>query len=377
MEEMLRLTPKARLGGLARLALLCGPAGMLASCQHSPEPNEPSVAGGDTPGIVEDKNPAPSTQEASTKPDPKSSVDTDPLPLPDEENPDEENPNAKNPGKNPGENNPGGKDPDVPDPKKRDCDIDFLFVVDNSKSMRTKQKNLVNSVPNFVDTLIKELDHEVDFHLGVITTDAYFGNPATCQKLGALVTSTQGRKSSNHACGPYGEGRNYMTREDPIENDFPCAATPGIDGDPLERVIDGLRGAFSPELSKAGGCNEGFLRDDAILVTVVITDEDDGSDDGLHPGSEGNPAAWHKEILAVKKGDPRRLVMLGLLAQPKPNQCGGNQVIIRPSLRLTELLERFKDRAIIGDVCAPDYDPFFEKAISMLDLACDELVPPM
>lgn len=368
MVEMFRLIPRARkpiegrLGSLACLALLCGPAGMLASCQHASEPNEPSMAGGGAPGVVENKSSAPSTQEPSETSNPKSSVDTGTFPLPEENDPDKKDPDEK--------------DPDAQGPK-RDCDIDFLFVVDNSKSMRTKQKNLVNSVPNFVDTLVKELDHEVDFHLGVVTTDAYFGNPANCQKLGALVTSTQGRKSSNHACGPYGEGRNYMTREDPIENDFPCAATPGIDGDPVERVIDGLRGAFSPEMSKAGGCNEGFLRDDAILVTVMITDEDDGFNDIPQAGSQGDPAAWHKEIMAIKKGDPRRLVMLGLLAQPQPNQCEGDQIIIRPSLRLIELLERFKDRAIIGDVCAPNYDPFFEKAISMLDLACDELVPPI
>ena len=60
------------------------------------------------------------------------------------------------------------------------------------------------------------------------------------------------------------------------------------------------------------GCNEGFLRDDAILVLVLITDEeDDNIEDG--EGSPGDPAAWYEAVVAAKRGVPENAVVLGLL----------------------------------------------------------------
>lgn len=258
------------------------------------------------------------------------------------------------------------------------CDIDFLFVVDNSQSMATKQKNLAASVPKFVETLVDELKHEVDYHLGVVTTDAYQGNPEECRQLGALVTSTAGRESSGKSCGPYGPGRAYMTRDDAVEDSFPCAARPGIDGEGLERVIDSLRGALSPEMQKEGACNEGFLRKDAILVTVIISDEDDGAIGGGLDGvlgSKGDPESWHQDIMAIKGGDETHAVTLGLLGLPMPNLCTEGGTFSQDAKRLREFVGNFKHH-IVADVCAENYDPFFDKAISMIDLACEEVAPP-
>lgn len=268
--------------------------------------------------------------------------------------------------------------PDEGPKKALNCDIDFLFVVDNSQSMATKQKNLADSVPKFVETLTNELEHEVDYHLGVITTDAYQGNPEECRKYGALVTSTTGRESSDKACGPYGPGRPFMTRDDAVTENFPCAARPGIDGDGIERVADSLRGALDPEMQKAGGCNEGFLRKDAILVTVIISDEDDGAiGGGLNGvlGSKGDPDTWHQEVMAVKDNDEKRVVTLGLLGLPVPNLCSEGATFSQDAKRLRAFVGNFKNH-IVADVCAENYDPFFEKAIGMLDLACEEIAPP-
>lgn len=281
-----------------------------------------------------------------------------------------ENPEPSLPEEDPG--------PDEGPSKPVNCDIDFLFVVDNSQSMATKQKNLAASVPKFVDTLVNELEHEVDYHLGVVTTDAYQGNPEACRQYGALVTSTAGRESSDEACGPYGQGRTYMTREDAVQENFPCAARPGIDGDGIERVADSLRGALDPEMQKKGACNEGFLRKDAILVTVIISDEDDGAiGGGLNGvlGSKGDPDAWHKEVMASKDGDEKRVVTLGLLGLPAPNLCTEGATFSQDAKRLREFVGNFKHH-IVADVCSENYDPFFEKAIEMLDLACEEIAPP-
>lgn len=324
---------------------------LFCACQppaaSEPDPQE------EAPSIEGNSDAADSASE-QTQDSPKS-----PKPLPEETLPDD---------------NPGPKEGAEPP----NCDIDFLFVVDNSQSMATKQTNLAASVPKFVETLVDELEHEVDYHLGVITTDAYQGNAENCRKYGALVTSTAGRESSDQACGPYGDGRAFMTRKDPVQENFPCAAKPGIDGDGVERVIDSLRGALNPEIQKAGGCNEGFLRKDAILVTVVISDEDDGAlGGGLNGvlGSKGDPSAWHKEVMATKANDEKRMVMLGLLGQPAPNLCSKNSTFSQDAKRLREFVGYFKQN-IVADVCAENYDPFFDKAIAMLNLACEEIAPP-
>lgn len=269
---------------------------------------------------------------------------------------------------------PDKQDQGKPQSETRACDIDFLFVIDNSRSMSSRQKSLASSVPKFVDTMVKELDHKVDFHLGVVTTDAYEGNPSACRKLGALVTSTKGDDSSKAACGPYGEGRAYMIRKDPIGEKFPCAARPGVTGALTEKPIDAIRGALAPEMQKAGACNEGFLRKDAILVTVIITDEDDGLAGGIL-GSPGEPETWHKEVMAFKDNDERKVVMLGLVGQAAPNACKDSVNLGVESKRIKDFMKRFKHQ-ITADVCESDYDPFFEKALSMIDVVCEEVAAP-
>lgn len=52
--------------------------------------------------------------------------------------------------------------------------------------------------------------------------------------------------------------------------------------------------AISPELQGVGGCNEGFVRDDAILVVVWRGNEDEPLP-GAHPWpSSGDPASWNR-----------------------------------------------------------------------------------
>src|SRR5690606_41723616 len=56
----------------------------------------------------------------------------------------------------------------------------------------------------------------------------------------------------------------------------------------------------------AHDCNEGFIRDDAILVVTFITDEDDNQGDG----SAGTPDGWKAALVSAKKGDDAGIVVL-------------------------------------------------------------------
>ena len=154
--------------------------------------------------------------------------------------------------------------------------VDLLFVIDNSGSMQNEQEALVASFPGFVDGMRTQLADVLGYNVGVTTTDVFRAHlPPLCEIMGSLVTSTvgAGSDSSNMECGPYVSGGRYMTEEDDLAAKFACAATVGTVGNPEERPIEAALAALSPEANAPGGCNEGFLRHDALLVVVVITDE--------------------------------------------------------------------------------------------------------
>lgn len=267
--------------------------------------------------------------------------------------------------------------------EKKPCAIDFLFVVDNSGSMADEQENLRRSVPDFIHTVKHEVKSLEGYHIGVTVTDHNWGNPKECRKIGALVTRTRGAQSSNKVCGPYAEGHNYMTQKDDLQTAFGCASKPGIGGRGDERPIDAIRGALSEELLKPGQCNAGFLRKDALLVVTLITDEEDDHIDPSLPGSAGDPPQWYKDLLAAKGNDPRKIVVLGLIGT-EDSKCtelvGADKAALgnsgaQISKRLQSFVQMFGKRGFVGDVCAPNYGPFFKKAVSVIDAACDELPP--
>jgi hypothetical protein len=55
----------------------------------------------------------------------------------------------------------------------------------------------------------------------------------------------------------------------------------------------------------SGGCNDGFLRKDALLAVVVL----DGEQDNLTPGT---PQDWYDAVVAAKGGNEEAIVTLVL-----------------------------------------------------------------
>lgn len=76
-----------------------------------------------------------------------------------------------------------------------------------------------------------------------------------------------------------------MRPEEPdLQGAFACGARVGTAGNPSERPMNGMTEALSPALNGPGGCNEGFLRDDAILVVTFISDDPKFEDGGHAAG---------------------------------------------------------------------------------------------
>lgn len=178
-----------------------------------------------------------------------------------------------------------------------------------------------------------------------------------------------------NACGFVGEHRYIVDGEPDLDAAFECAALVGTDGDGQELVVEAMSSAVG-DLAQPGACNAGFVRDDAILVVTLITDEGDAS--------QGLPAQWHEELVAAKGGDEDAIVLLALVGDTDLDAgicdefdegVGGFGDGARPAPRYRELADSFS-HGRWGSVCADDYGPFFVDAVADIDTACEEFVPP-
>ena len=166
-------------------------------------------------------------------------------------------------------------------------------------------------------------------------------------------------------CG-FASGGPFMTQDEPdLEAAFTCAARMGDSGSPTEMPVHAALAALTDD-PEALDCNgESFVRDDAVLVVTIITDEDDGT--------EGLPADWRDTFVEVKNGNDLAVVTLGLLGDSDypDGLCtwdGVNGADDAPILR--EFVEAFGLQGLWASVCEPDYAPFFEEAVVLIDQAC-------
>jgi hypothetical protein len=166
----------------------------------------------------------------------------------------------------------------------------------------------------------------------------------------------------------------FMTEADPnLADTFGCVGHVGTYGSGDEHPMEAMGLAVGP-LDAPGECNEGFLRDDAILVVTFITDEEDIDK------SPGGPTDWAQAIIDAKGGNKDAIVVLGLFGDNdqagsicEPYSNGGDGA--EPGVRLRQFTELFGARGFAGSVCADDYSSFFAEAVDIVDLACNEFEP--
>lgn len=250
----------------------------------------------------------------------------------------------------------GGVHGEDPDATTVSCKkVDFLFVVDNSGSMLEEQANVISNFPTFIDGIGAVLPELESIHVGVVTTDAYHYNSTGCQQLGALVTETMLTE-----CGPYIAG-SYMTEFDDLSKSFSCAANVGTTGSGLERALDATVQSLEGFINSPGQCNDGFNRDDAVTVVVIITDEDAPTDQNVDEAFD--------HVMYLEGSDENVVVLM--LTNIDDSSC---PLDVHTSTMLIDFTKRFR-WGFVGDICAADYGPFFSAAVDVIDKACDELEP--
>lgn len=157
--------------------------------------------------------------------------------------------------------------------------LDLLFMIDDSASMQEEQDNLTRNFPRLIDELKKMPAGFPDLHLGVVSSNMGAGETSVAGCGNALA---RGVLQVRDGCGlDPAKGRFLIWRnggsdtnfQGDITDVFACMANLGTDGCGFEHQLQSVRMALSGFV----GENAGFLRSDAHLAVVYITDEDDCS----------------------------------------------------------------------------------------------------
>ncbi len=146
--------------------------------------------------------------------------------------------------------------------------VDILFVMDNSCSMSEEQTSIASNFQAFIQFADSQ---GLDYQLGVTTTDVDLGG-----EMGRLV----------HATGPdtpfAGPVANKVVTPQSLpspESLFALNIQRGINGSAFEQGLEGAYEALSNPLIFSD--NAGFLRPDAVLSIIFISDEEDQSPQAL------------------------------------------------------------------------------------------------
>jgi hypothetical protein len=158
-------------------------------------------------------------------------------------------------------------------------ELDLLFLIDNSRSMAEEQTTLRENFPLFMRELAAIDGGLPDLHLAVISSDVGAGGLTadSCRPAGQhggfLVKDGCGVDASReHFLAVAGERQNFTGD---LASAFSCLANLGTGGCGYEHQLQAIRLA----LSDLNPQNAGFLRPEAHLAIVILTDEDDCSGD--------------------------------------------------------------------------------------------------
>jgi len=292
-----------------------------------------------------------------------------------------------------------GSDTDLTGEEPMGCGgkIDFLFVMSRQHNLDSIQTQLIDAFPKFIDTIASKFE-DFDYHIMVVDTDDYWGQPWQCthvcpdlaclrgepcclfnlpegkpccplpdypcgqlglitecdETLGGGVTFPAGHDATNVPCKIDGDHRYLTKGQSELSETFACIAKVGSGGG--NEVGAALAAAVDPSMNGPGGCNDGFLRDDALLMVTMVSP-------GLDDSFTGSVKEWYEAVVAAKNGDPEAIVMF-LIGNP---EC--------PDYDDTCKLAKKFPNVLVSDSDELDYGPAFDEASAMAEDACKVLIP--
>jgi hypothetical protein len=240
--------------------------------------------------------------------------------------------------------------------------MDIIFTVDDSGSMSQEQANLAANFPKFVKVINDyktKGGEQLDYRLAVTSTD-------TDKEKGAF---NAGRAAAAPAGCVAGPSRPWLERADgDVAGAFGCRAQFGTKGSnierPLENTLLGVTARISDGTNTASGAS--FLREDALLAFVNITDEDEG---GTENEPARNVADYPKELDKVKgeRGRWASAVIAGPSACSSPGLGQAAE-----AKRLKSFINDVGKNGVFSSICTGDLTDGLTQALAKFDQACRE-----
>ena len=241
--------------------------------------------------------------------------------------------------------------------------MDIVFVVDNSGSMKEEQDNLAANFPKFVkvinDYKTKSGD-QLDYRIAVTSSD-------DGAEKGAFGIKAGDAAPKNCLAGP---DKPWLERADgDVATAFACRAQYGVEGDNIERVIEsallGVTARITDKKNTLNGAS--FIREDALLALVLITDEDEG-------GTENEPkrpvSQYPAEFDKVKGGERGRWAAAAIAGPSKCSSAGlGNAAEAK---RVKDFITGVGKNGVFSSICTGDLTTGLSEAIAKFDQACRE-----
>jgi len=262
--------------------------------------------------------------------------------------------------------------------------MDILFVIDDSGSMGEEQANLAQNFPLFIQALNDFNEGSLDYRVAVTTTgrdvdytiDVNPPIPGFPPLLPLIDLSESGDNGvMRQECGM---SRRWLERNDSdVATTFSCVANVGTGGPALEMPLYATQLALGARMSD--GTNTGFLREDALLGVIILTDEDDCSrtDNDFTIESdrcERNdptflPVSDTIGFLDSLTGDRGRWATAVIAGQ---SSCETDFGRASAALNLQDFVTQTGENAVFSSICVNDLVAPLEEALAKFDAACQD-----
>lgn len=212
--------------------------------------------------------------------------------------------------------------------------VDILWVVDNSVSMQNEQENVARGFADFTAQLDTTT---MDVQLAVVSTNMDASNPDAGVLLGNPPVLTPAVPGFADA--------------------FRARVRMGTNGSDKEKGLEAALTALASPLADTR--NAGFLREEAMLNIVILSDENDCSDGGaLGPGATGEQCYTQYDKLTpvadLVRGlktlkPPGRVVMSGIVGPDIVDNCEDTV----PGKRYFTAIQMLS--GVRADICQTEY----------------------
>lgn len=264
----------------------------------------------------------------------------------------------------------------------RQCDkMDIVFVVDNSGSMQEEQQNLATNFPMFasvLDAYTVNSGQPLDYRVALTTTGRDIDYTID---LGGGLTLPQSEQGENgefyNNCN---NSKRWLERTDAnMGQTLACRANVGTSGPSIEMPLLMSKWALA---ERAADTNAGFLRADALLAIVILTDEDDASttqNNFTMNASGQTPTDWNPQdqvsFLDTLKGNRTRWAAAVIAGD---GDCSSSFGSAADGVRLKQFVTlangNGSTQAVFSSICDGDLTVGLREALDTFQAACGAII---